>query len=94
MLRDVQNDRRAAKRKAMAKKAKAVSSTISSHMPKLGKKSDGKVEISTNSMGYEAMEAYDIYEMIMEAYDDAMNEAFSATESADEDLASTIESML
>lgn len=94
MLRDVQNDRRAAKRKAMAKKAKAVSSTISSHMPKLGKKSDGKVEISTNSMGYEAMEAYDIYEMIMEAYDDAMNEAFSATESADEDLASTIEAML
>ena len=94
MLRDVQNDRRAATRKAMAKKAKAVSSTISSHMPKLGKKSDGKVEISTNSMGYEAMEAYDIYEMIMEAYDDAMNEAFSATESADEDLASTIESML
>ena len=91
MLRDVQNDRRAAKRKAMAKKAKAVSSTITSHMPKIGK---GKVEGTGDSMGYEAMEAYDIYELIMEAYDAAMMDAENEVSSNDEELAASIEAML
>lgn len=93
MLLDPQNDRRAAKRKAMAKKAKAVSSTISSHMPKLGK-GKGKVEGTGDSMGYEAMEAYDIYELIMEAYDAAMMDAENEFSSSDEDLTASIEAML
>ena len=78
-------------RAAFAEKAKGIANNISSHMPKLGKKSDGKVEISTNSMGYEAMEAYDIYEMIMEAYDAAMDGDFQYD---DVEFAAQLEAMM
>ena len=80
---------RSEKRAAFAEKAKGIANSISSHMPKFGKKSTGEVAGTGDSMGYEAMEAYDIYEMIMEAYDslDGMNDV------SDVEFAAQLEAM-
>ena len=78
--KNVRAEQKARDRKAFSDKAKGVASTISSKLPKFGKKSTGEVSGTGDSMGYEAMEAYDIYELIMEAYDAAMDDDFQYDE--------------
>ena len=73
-IHQANKDNRKAQRAAMVEKAKGIGSTISSKFKK----------------GNEAMEAYDIYEMIMEAYDslDAMDNI------SDVEFAAQLEAML
>lgn len=73
-IHQMNKDNRKAQRAAMAEKAKGIGSTISGKFKK----------------GNEAMEAYDIYEMIMEAYDslDAMDDT------SDAEFAAQLEAML
>ena len=89
--KNVRAEQKARDRKAFSDKAKGVASTISSKLPKFGKKSTGEVSGTGDSMGYEAMEAYDIYELIMEAYDAAMDDDFQYD---DVEFAAQLEAMM